>query len=312
MPRSAFLSQSAPDCPASLIAQAATGTAPRVAIARAGAELPMMAAKDATEAGIMTPIFVGEADAIHAEAAKLNWDISAFAVHDTTGEAEAANKAASLCGTGDADVLMKGHLHTDMFMKGVLTRDNGLRTANRLVHVFHITPPERDEPLLISDAAVNVTPDLKTRQACTQAVVDLARARGIKRPKVAFLSATESAIPSVPSSMEAAELCAWAKAEIPNADFSGPLAMDLILSPEAVATKGLKDDPVAGQADCIVVPDIVSGNAIFKSLVYMGGGCAGGVVMGAKVPVLLTSRADPAAARMASAALAAILTQNQA
>ena len=309
MSRSAFLSQTAPDCPASLIAQAATGPAPRVAIARAGAELPMMAAKDATDAGIMTPIFVGEADAIKAEADKLNWDISAFAIHDTNGEAEAANTAAALCGAGEADVLMKGHLHTDMFMKGVLTRDNGLRTTSRLVHVFHITPPGRDEPLLISDAAVNVTPDIKTRQACTQAVVDLARARGIERPKVAFLSATESAIPSVPSSMEAQELCDWAKAEIDGADFSGPLAMDLILSPDAVATKGLTDDPVAGQADCIVVPDIVSGNAIFKSLVYMGGGCAGGVVMGAKVPVLLTSRADPPAARMASAALAAILTR---
>ncbi len=310
MSRSAFLSQTAPDCPASLIAQAATGPAPRVAIARAGAELPMVAAKDATEAGIMTPIFVGEADAIHAEAEKLNWDISAFALHNTEGEADSANTAAALCGADEADVLMKGHLHTDMFMKGVLTRDNGLRTTSRLVHVFHITPPGRDEPLLISDAAVNVTPDIKTRQACTQAVVDLARARGIERPKVAFLSATESAIPSVPSSMEAQELCNWAKSEIDGAEFSGPLAMDLILSQDAVATKGLTNDPVAGQADCIVVPDIVSGNAIFKSLVYMGGGCAGGVVMGAKVPVLLTSRADPPAARMASAALAAILTRN--
>lgn len=308
MPRSAFLSHTAPDCPATLIAQAAAGPAPRVAIARAGAELPMQAAKDATSAGIMVPIFVGEADAIRAEAAKLDWDISAYAIHNTDGEADAANTAAALCGTDDADVLMKGHLHTDMFMKGVLTRDNGLRTPNRLVHVFHITPPGRDEPLLISDAAVNVTPDLTTRQACTQAVVTLARARGIKRPKVAFLSATESAIPSVPSSMEAAELADWAKANIPDADFSGPLAMDLILSLDAVATKGLTDDPVAGQADCIVVPDIVSGNAIFKSLVYLSGGCAAGVVMGAKVPVLLTSRADPPAARMASAALAAILS----
>ncbi|WGI20994.1 bifunctional enoyl-CoA hydratase/phosphate acetyltransferase [Amylibacter sp. IMCC11727] len=309
MSRSAFLSQTAPDCPPSLIAQAATGPAPRVAIARAGAELPMMAAKDATEAGIMTPIFVGEEDAIKAEADTLNWDISGYAIHNTNGEADAANTAAALCGSDEADVLMKGHLHTDMFMKGVLTRDNGLRTASRLVHVFHITPPGRDEPLLVSDAAVNVTPDIKTRQACTQAVVDLARARGIERPKVAFLSATESAIPSVPSSIEAQELCDWATAEIDGADFSGPLAMDLILSPEAVATKGLTDNPVAGRADCIVVPDIVSGNAIFKSLVYMGGGCAGGVVMGAKVPVLLTSRADPPAARMASAALAAILTR---
>ncbi len=309
MSRSAFLSQTAPDCPASLIAQAATGDAPRVAIARAGSELPMIAAKDATEAGIMTPIFVGEADAIKAEAEQLNWDISAFALHNTEGEADAAHTAAALCGAGEADVLMKGHLHTDMFMKGVLTRDNGLRTTNRLVHVFHITPPGKDAPLLISDAAVNVSPDMKTRQACTQAVVDLARARGIERPKVAFLSATESPIPSVPSSIEAQELCDWAKAEIDGADFSGPLAMDLILSSDAVETKGLTDDPVAGHADAIVVPDIVSGNAIFKSLVYLGGGCAGGVVMGAKVPVLLTSRADPPAARMASAALAAILTK---
>ena len=307
MSRSAFLSTDTPDCPASLIAQAKSNGTPRVAIARAGAQLPMQAAQEATAAGIMTPIFVGEADAIQREADALGWDITGFDIHNTNGEADAANTAAGLCGADEADVLMKGHLHTDMFMKGVLTRDNGLRTSNRLVHVFHITPPGQDAPLLISDAAVNVTPDIKTRQACTQAVVDLAHARGIERPKVAFLSATESAIPSVPSSMEAAELCAWAKSEIQNADFSGPLAIDLILSPEAVATKGLTDDPVAGQADCIVVPDIVSGNAIFKSLVYLSGGCAAGVVMGAKVPVLLTSRADPPAARLASAALAAIL-----
>ena len=303
-----FVSTSSPTCPPELLAQAAAVATPRVAIARAGAPLPMQAAKEATEAGIMTPIFVGEEDAIRAESAALNWDISGFEVHHTEGEADAANKAAHLCGEDAADVLMKGHLHTDMFMKGVLTRDNGLRTTSRLVHVFHITPPGVDHPILISDAAVNVTPDIKTRQACTQAVVDLLRVRGIKRPKVAFLSATESAIPSVPSSLEAQELCDWAKSEIPDADFSGPLAMDLILSPEAVATKGLTDDPVAGQANGIVVPDIVSGNAIFKSLVYLSGGCAAGVVMGAKVPVLLTSRADPPAARLASAALAALLS----
>lgn len=306
---SAFLSNTAPDCPPTLIAQAAKGTPPRVAIARAGASLPMQAAKEAFEAGIMTPVFVGEADAIHAEAETLGWDISGFEVHNTTGESEAASVAASLCGADQADVLMKGHLHTDQFMKGVLARDSGLRTSERLVHVFHITPPGHDTPLLISDAAVNVTPDLKTRQSAVQAVVKLARARGIARPKVAFLSATESAIPSVPSSMEAAELCDWAKREIADADFSGPLALDLVLSLEAAKIKGLQDDPVAGQADCLVVPDIVSGNAIFKSLVYLSGGCAAGVVMGAKVPVLLTSRADPPAARLASAALAAILTR---
>jgi phosphate acetyltransferase len=309
MASSAFLSKTAPDCPPSLIAQATAGTPPRVAIARAGAALPMLAAFEATAAGIMVPIFGGETDAITTQAARLNWDISAYAIHHTTGEAAAANAAAALCGSGGADVLMKGDLHTDQFMKGVLTRANGLRTPNRLVHVFHITPPGLDAPLLISDAAVNVTPDLHTLQAATHAVIQIARARGIQRPKVAFLSATESAIPSVPSSMQAAELCAWAQAEIPDADFSGPLALDLILSPDAVATKGLTADPVAGRADCIVVPDIVSGNTLFKSLVYLSGGCAAGVVMGAKVPVLLTSRADAAAARLASAALAAILTR---
>lgn len=310
MPHSAFLTSTEPDCPPALIAQAACGAAPRVAIARAGAQLPMHAAQEATDAHIMTPVFVGEADAIKAEAEKLNWDISPFPIHNTTGEAEAANTAAALCGAKEADVLMKGHLHTDTFIKGVLAHGNGLRTDKRLVHVFHITPPGKDAPLLISDAAVNVMPNMETRQACTEAVVELAHARGIKRPRVAFLSATETAIPSVPSSMEAAELCHWAKAKISHADFSGPLAMDLILSIDAAAAKGIADDPVAGRADCIVVPDIVSGNAIFKSLVYLSGGCAAGVVMGAKVPVLLTSRADPPAARIASIALAAILTHH--
>ena len=305
-----FLSDAQATCPPELVAQAASGPAPRVAIARAGAALPMQAAKEATEAGIMSPLFVGEAGAIRSEADALGWDISAFPLHETTGEAEAALAAASLCGAGEADVLMKGHLHTDAFMKGALARGAGLRTGGRLVHVFHITPPGHDAPILISDAAVNVAPDIATRQAATHAVVRLARARGIATPRVAFLSATESAIPSVPSSMEAAELADWARGEIGGAHFSGPLALDLILSPESAAVKGLSDDPVAGRADCVVVPDIVSGNALFKALVYLSGGCAAGVVMGAKVPILLTSRADPAPARLASACLAAILVNS--
>jgi len=138
-------------------------------------------------------------------------------------------------------------------------------------------------------------------------VVDLLHKIGTPRPKVAFLSATESAIESVPSSMEAQELCDWAKENIEGADFSGPLAFDLIMSPKAVAAKKLTDDPVAGQADAIIVPDIVSGNALFKSFVYLAGGCAGGIVMGAKVPILLTSRADPSSARLSSIALGAIM-----
>ena len=303
---SPFLSPREATAPADLIARAQGFGAPRVAIARAGAPLPMEAAEDATKAGIMTPVFVGEADMIRAEAAKLDWDISGYALHDTTGEEEAGKTAAALCGAGEADVLMKGQLHTDVFMKSAVSRDAGLRTGARFVHIFHISHPDGGKPILISDAAVNVSPDLTTRQSAIVEVRKLLNKLGNDRPKIAILSATESAIPSVPSSMDGKALAEWAKANVEGIDVSGPLALDLIISPKAVATKKLTDDPVAGQADAIIVPDIVSGNALFKAFVYLTGGCAAGVVTGAKVPILLTSRADPPAARIASAALAAI------
>ena len=303
---SPFIDEAAPKAPADLMARAADFAPPRVAIARAGAPLPMAAAEEATKTGLMTPVFVGEADDIRAEAAKLDWDITPYTIVPTTGEEEAGKTAANLCGAGDADVLMKGQLHTDVFMKSAVSRDAGLRTGNRFVHIFHISPPNGGKPILISDAAVNVAPNVETRQSSIQEVVKLLHKLGNPRPKVAMLSATESAIPSVPSAMEGRELADWAKENIPDADFSGPLALDLILSSAAVATKGLTADPVAGQADAIIVPDIVSGNALFKSFVYLAGGCAGGIVSGAKVPILLTSRADPAAARLASVALASI------
>ena len=302
-----FLSSKDPVCPPDLIERARAKGPARVAIARASAPLPMAAAHQATEAGVMEPVFVGEADLIRAEADKLNWDISAFRLEDATGEAEAGDKAARLTGAGEADTLMKGHLHTDVFMKAALNREAGLRTGGRLVHIFHIAPPDGGPALMVSDAALNVAPDMDTRQAAIRAVADLGAALGQARPKIAVLSATESPIPSVPSSEEGRTLADWAKSEGIAADVSGPLALDLILSPEAVAVKGMEDDPVAGRADAVIVPDIVSGNALFKALVYVGGGCAGGVVMGAAAPILLTSRADPPAARLASAALAALL-----
>ncbi len=303
---SPFLSTREAVAPQELIDRAKQFGAPRVAIARAGAPLPMEAAEDATKAGIMVPVFVGEADMIRAEADKLDWDISGYALHDTTGEAEAGKTAAALCGAGEADVLMKGQLHTDVFMKSAVSRDAGLRTGQRFVHIFHITHPDGGRPVLISDAAVNVAPDLATRQSSIVEVKDLLNRLGTDRPKIAILSATESAIPSVPSSMDGQALADWAQQNVEGIDVSGPLAFDLIMSPKAVATKKLTDDPVAGQADAIIVPDIVSGNSLFKAFVYLTGGCAAGVVTGAKVPILLTSRADPPAARIASAALASI------
>ncbi len=303
---SPFISDREAVAPQDLIDRAKRFGPPRVAIARAGSPLPMEAAEDATKAGIMTPVFVGEADMICAEAAKLDWDISAYPLHDTTGEEEAGRTAAALCGAGDADVLMKGQLHTDVFMKSAVSRDAGLRTGQRFVHIFHITHPDGGRPVLISDAAVNVAPDMETRQSSVLEVKKLLNKLGNDRPKIAILSATESPIPSVPSSMDGRALADWARANVEGVDVSGPLAFDLIMSPKAVATKKMTDDPVAGQADAIIVPDIVSGNALFKAFVYLTSGCAAGIVTGAKVPILLTSRADPPAARITSVALAAI------
>ncbi|MCF2871074.1 phosphate acetyltransferase [Octadecabacter sp. G9-8] len=302
-----FLSDAVAGPPANIIKLAQDAPSPRVAIARAGAPLPMLAAKEATEANMMIPLFTGERADILAEADKLDWDISGFEIINAEGEAASGKAAAEACGRGDADVLMKGQLHTDAFMRAAVSRDAGLRTGKRFVHIFHITTPDGTKSITISDAAVNVNPNLDTRKDATQEVVSLLHKIGNPRPKVAFLSATESPIESVPSSMEGRALRDWAIENITDADFSGPLAFDLIMSPKAVQAKKLTGDPVAGQADAIIVPDIVSGNALFKSFVYLSGGCAGGIVMGAKVPILLTSRADPSAARLSSIALGAIV-----
>lgn len=308
MNQNKFISRTDPICPADFLARARTGNVPKVAIARAGAPLPMQAAYEATHAGIMMPIFIGESDAIYAEATKLSWDISGFEVINTVGEADAGKTAAELCGRGDADVLMKGQLHTDVFMRAALNRDAGLRMGAKFVHLFAMSHPDGGSPIVISDAAVNVTPDIETRKDATRSVVKLLKALGVSRPKIAFLSATEVVISSVLSSLEGAELANWARSEMTDADFSGPLALDLILSEKSRNIKGLYDDPVAGFADGIIVPEIVSGNTLFKSMVYMTGACSGGLVVGGKVPILLTSRADSSAARMSSVALASIWT----
>lgn len=307
---SPFLTREAPVCPPDLLDKARQVAAPVVAIAGAGADLPMQAAHQATQAGIMTPLFTGDSDEIRRLAGGLGWDISGFEILPASDEAAAAQAAAEACGQGRADVLMKGQLHTDIFIKSALRRENGLRTGQRLVHIFHISHPTGGRPLLISDAAVNVSPDMDTRLLAVQQAVKMAHTLGTLRPRVAFLSATETPIASVPSSIEARTLCDHAKATISGADFSGPLALDLILSPDAACIKGVTGDPVAGHADVVIVPDIVSGNTLFKALVYLSGGCAAGIVLGAKVPLLLTSRADPPAARLASLALAAIMATN--
>ncbi|HUS96870.1 MAG TPA: phosphate acyltransferase [Hyphomicrobiaceae bacterium] len=303
-----FLDPRSPACPASLLDMArGSDKRPRLVVTNAGAPLPMAACKTATEAGLILPVMVGDTAAIAKEAKALNWDISTFEVIDAIGEEASARKAMIAIKDGRGDVLMKGQLHTDVFMKAALDRDTGIRDGRRFVHIFHITTPDSERPLVISDCAVNVAPDLKTRQVAVECVLDVFRALGTKQPKIAVLSATEEVIASVPSSLDADELVRWARESHPQALYSGPLALDLILSMDAVRIKGREQDPVAGDADAIIVPDLVSGNAIFKAMVYLRAGCAAGVVMGGKVPMVLTSRADPPEARLASIALAAVL-----
>jgi phosphate acetyltransferase len=193
-------------------------------------------------------------------------------------------------------------------MRALLGRDAGLRTGNPFTHLFYMTMPGRNEGLIITDAALNPAPDIDIRKAITTNAVSMMRLLGVDRPKVALLSATEVPNPRIPSSVEAAEITAWAKVHLPDAEVAGPLAFDLAVSQHAATLKGVTS-PVAGHADIIVVPEIVSGNALFKMMVQFMGACAGGLVMGAKVPIVLTSRADPPVARLASVALATIVSQ---
>lgn len=303
-----FLDPRAPTCPTSLLerARSASGCA-RVAIANAGAPLPIASGKAAAEAGLISPVLIGNREEILSQARKLEWDISRFEMIEADGEEASARAAMDAVNAGRADILMKGQLHTDVFMKAALDRDTGVRAGKRFVHIFYMTTPESERPLILTDCAVNVAPDLKTRQVAVESVLRVCEAVGIARPKIAALSATEEVLSSVPSSGEANELVQWARQHYPDAHFSGPLAMDLILSQDAARIKNRHDDPVAGDPDAIIMPDLVSGNSFFKALVYLRAACAAGVVMGGKVPIVLTSRADPPQARLASLALATLL-----
>lgn len=313
MANSAFLTDRKPACPKDLLdrARAARQNPLRLAVVRASAPLPMQTAKEAHEEGIATPILIGEADLIQKEAEALGWDLKGIAIHDSKGEQAAIEHATALTRKGGADAIMKGHLHSDVFMGGIVSRDAGIRGEKRMVHIFAMFHPDGGTPILISDAAVNVTPDLKTRQQTVITLAETAQALGIDTPRIAIIAATETPIPSIPSSLEAKELSDWAQENVPQAIVSGPLSFDLAMAPEAVAIKGLNvegenGNQVAGRADALVMPDITSGNVLFKAMVWHNGACAAGVVTGGKVPIILTSRADPPEARLASIALAAL------
>ena len=309
MGSTSFLSHEAPSCPEWLLKKASGGAAVPMAFVRATSEAVISSAVQAYEAGLVIPHLIGEIGEIKAIVAEHNLSLEGCILHDTQGEKQAIDTAISLAQAAEISGFVKGQLHTDVFMGALVNREAGMRTDSRMVHLFAMFPPDGDWPLMISDGAVNVTPNEETRLASSLSIARLGRAIGIERPKIAILSATESVIETVPSSGEANRIAKAAAEKDSAADFEGPLSLDLAVSPLAAQQKGMIDSAVAGAANGYVVPDIVSGNILFKSLVWFGGGCAAGLVMGARLPIILTSRSDPAAARLASIALGAIMSQ---
>jgi phosphate acetyltransferase len=300
-----FLSPIQADAPRRLLERARGLAIPRVALANAGAEIPLSGLREAAEAGLAEPILLGDRDKIRAAAEAIGWDIAGLRLIDAPRDSASA-AAAELARKGEADAIMKGQVHSSTFLKALLTRTAGLRDSGmRCGHVLHITAPGSDRPLLLSDAALNVEPDIATRQDCLRHAVTLARELGVERPKAAILSANEDPIPSLRDSVEAAQIAEWARTALPQADVAGPMALDLIFSRDAALAKGY-ESPVAGDADIVLAPGITAANALFKLMVLGMGCCAGGLVLGAKVPILLTSRSQGAPARIASAAMGVI------
>ena len=277
-----------------------------MAVAGAGHPLVIDSARRAAEAGFIEPVLVGGRSGIEAAARDAGWDLASVRLVEAGGEGQAAETAAALARGGEVAAIMKGHIHTDALMRAVLSRGAGLRTDRRVSHIFHMTVPGRERVLFITDAAINIQPGVDQKLDIVRNAVELARGLGVDAPKVAMLSGAEAVNPSMPSSVEAAEVVRRAaNGEVAGATVDGPLGFDNAVSPEAARIKGI-EGPVAGAADILVVPNLEAGNFLFKQMVYFMSATAAGIVMGAKVPVVLTSRADPPEARLAAAAIAAI------
>ena len=279
----------------------------KVAVAHPCDEVSLESVVEAAELRLVEPILVGPEQRIRSLATEHSLDISGFEIVDAEYSHESAAKAVELVREGRAEALMKGSLHTDELMAAVVRRETGLRTARRISHCFVMDVPDHDQPLIITDAAVNIAPSLKDKVDIIQNAIDLAHALGQKEVRVAVLSAMESVNPDVPSTLEAAALCKMAdRGQITGALIDGPLALDNAISPEAAAIKKISS-PVAGRASVLVVPDLEAGNMLAKSLSFLADADAAGIVLGAKVPIILTSRADEEMARLASCAVAQLL-----
>jgi phosphate acetyltransferase len=294
-----------------LIARARRLRPARTAIAHPCDQSSLESAVEASKLDLIVPILVGPREKIEKVAADNRLDISKFEIVDAQHSHDAAAKAVALVREGEAEALMKGSLHTDEIMAAVVAKDTGLRTARRISHCFIMDVPGHAEPLVITDAAVNIAPSLKDKIDIVQNAVDMVHSMGVDDVRVAILSAMETVNPDVPSTLEAAALCKMAdRGQITGADIDGPLALDNAISAEAAAIKKIRS-PVAGHANVLVVPDLEAGNMLAKSLSFLAGADAAGIVLGARVPIILTSRADDLPARLASCAVALLLAASR-
>ena len=292
-------------CPNNLLDVAHQKKGVKAAVVNAGKPLPMLSIQDAVNENLIEPIFIGDKKEILKCADDLKWDISKYEIIDEPVENNTAKISAKLASEDKVKIIVKGHIHTDILMKEVLKREYNLLGKTRLSHIWHMTINKDDKPLIITDGALNVLPNVKTKMHILKNVINFSNRIGISRPKIAVLSATEEVLESVPSSLEAAELTRLAIKEKLEADVFGPLAFDNSISKKSAAIKGIKNI-VSGEADVLLVPSIETGNSLVKMMIYFMGACAAGVVVGGKVPVVITSRSDEAQARLASIAAAVV------
>jgi phosphate acetyltransferase/phosphate butyryltransferase len=294
------------------ILQQATALGPLpMAVAHPCSREALLGAVEAADHGIATPVLIGPRSKLHKLAEELDVDISRFELIDTPHSHASAEQAVSLVREGYADILMKGSLHTDEFMSEVLARNTGIRTDRRISHVFIMKVESYPRYLFITDAAISIEPDLMTKRDICQNAIDLTHALGIARPKVAILAAVETINPAMRATLDAAALCKMAeRGQITGAILDGPLAFDNAISHEAADTKGIVSE-VAGDPDILLVPDLESGNMLAKQLTYLAAAASAGIVMGARVPIVLTSRAEDATGRLASAAVANVLAHRR-
>jgi phosphate acetyltransferase len=280
------------------------------AVAHPCDETSLRGAVEAAAEGIIAPILVGPRRKILAAARAAELEVGGFELIDVPHSHAAAAKAVGLVREGRAELLMKGGLHTDELMAEVVARETGLRTGRRVSHAFVMDVPSYPEPLFVTDAAINIFPDLETKADIVRNAIDLHLGLGLGPPRVAILSAVETVTPKIPGTIEAAALCKMAeRGQITGGVLDGPLALDLAISPEAARIKGIGGE-VAGRAQILLVPDLEAGNMLAKNLSFLAGADAAGIVLGARVPIILTSRADNVRTRMASCAVAALYAQH--